>query len=58
MAFILWLIISTSHGVTTNRVAAFPTMRDCTESAKATQFAVVRGDGADQTITFVCTPGR
>ena len=58
MAFVLWLVIATSHGVTTNRVAAYPSMKDCTESGKATQFAVVKGDAADQTVTFVCTPAR
>jgi hypothetical protein len=54
MVIALWLIVSTSHGVTTSKVAELSSMNACTDSAKATQFVAAKSDGNDQTITFVC----
>jgi hypothetical protein len=54
MVIALWLIVSTSHGVTTSKVAEFSSMNACTDSAKSTQFVAAKSDGNDQTITFVC----
>ena len=54
MVIVLWLIVSTSHGVTTSKVAEFSSMNACTDSAKSTQFVAAKSDGNDQTITFVC----
>jgi hypothetical protein len=58
MIFALWLIVSTTYGVTTTHIADYSSSKDCEDAARTTQFVAFKGDGLDQTVTFVCIKAK